>query len=169
MKRELQLLIQISQNEYISQRQLAKVLDLSLGTVNSLISQMIEQGFITTYQSSAKQVKYSLTEKGCIEKSKGQYDLIKKSFQTIIEVKSVIFKKIEEQIHNGIEAFYLFGEKNELYKLCKICLLELKKEYNIFYMDLNSISNIKQNPKICILYWNLEYKIENDLNAVLIL
>ena len=65
---ELKLMSEISENENITQRELSKKLNLSLGSVNILIKKMIKEGLIKMNQVSTRQVFYMLTPAGIMEK-----------------------------------------------------------------------------------------------------
>jgi len=60
MNREFMLLQSIDENNSISQRQLAKQLEVSLGTVNAMISQLLKDGYVIAEHTQAKQSKYFL-------------------------------------------------------------------------------------------------------------
>lgn len=68
MDKIYQLLKCLKENQDLSQRQLAKLTDYSLGMVNSLLKNMEEEGFIQRVESASKH-SYLLSEKGheCLE------------------------------------------------------------------------------------------------------
>ncbi|PKM50690.1 MAG: hypothetical protein CVV02_10420 [Firmicutes bacterium HGW-Firmicutes-7] len=169
MKKELQLLIHINENEQISQRQLAKALGLSLGTINGLIASMNEMGYIVIEQSQTKQTKYLLTPLGHRKKAKWQYELINNSYHIIRKTRIEIKKTIENQLHKGINTFYLYGEEDAVAKLAKMSLIELKREYSIKYEYILDISLVNENLPSCVLYWDADFIPDQHINAVMIL
>ncbi|MBC7960837.1 MAG: MarR family transcriptional regulator, partial [Vallitaleaceae bacterium] len=102
MDREFLLLMHISEGGAISQRSLAKVLDVSLGTVNGLMQQMLQEGLLTVDTSNPKQIKYTLTEHGIIRKASLYYDWIVQSYHTISKTKFHIKGIVEKQISKGV-------------------------------------------------------------------
>lgn len=166
MDRAFQLLTHISENERISQRQLAKILNVSLGTVNGLIQQMLQRGCITLDSSNPKQVKYFLTPEGYKEKALMNHEVIVKSYHMISKAKSHIRNIILRQVSQGINSFFLFGEEDEVYKLTKMCLFELKRDYPIQFNHLADISQVQSKEAYCVLYWNFDQSFENGTNSV---
>lgn len=169
MNKELQLLTNINENEQISQRQLAKAMDLSLGTINGLISNMIQLGYIIIEQSQSKRTKYFLTTLGQHEKAKRQYQLIVDSYHIISKTRNSIIRVIENQLQKGINSFYIYGEEDEISKLAKMSLIELKREHAIKYEHTTDLSNVKSTSSSCILYWNTNFMPDKAINAVMIL
>lgn len=169
MDRDFLLLTHISQNENVSQRQLAKLLDVSLGTVNGIIQQMLQNGCLTLDTSNHKQVKYFLTPEGYKIKALKNYDWIVKSYHTISQTKLHIRNHIEKQIAQGIDLFYLFGVKDEIYRLIKMCLIELKREHQIDFRHITNLDTLDQVGAFCVLYWNNEFPVENHMNCIHIL
>lgn len=169
MKKELQLLVNISENENLSQRQLAKAMNLSLGTINGLISSMHQMGYIVIEQVQTNRTKYFLSELGHHQKAKWQYQLIVDSYHIISKTKNAIRKVIEDQILKDIHMFYLYGEEDEIFKLTKMSLIELKREHSIKYEHLLDISLIDNTLPSCILYWDTNYIPQKDINTIMIL
>lgn len=169
MDREYHLLMQINENNQISQRQMAKVLNVSLGTINGLIQQMLLKGCITLDSSNPKQVKYFLTSDGHKEKAKKNYESIVTSYHTISKTKSQIRNILEKQVAQGTDSFFLYGEEDEVYKVAKMCLMELKREHPIHFHHLIDLTVLNPVHAYCVLYWNHDFAIREDMNSVNIL
>lgn len=169
MDRELELLLLISENEQISQRQLAKSLDISLGTVNGLISQMIKSNLLKVEQAHPKQSRYFLTDLGFKEKAKKQYMQICNSYNTIAKAKAHIKNIVESKVKQNIKVFYILGEEDEVYKLVKMALIELKRDYTLEYMHISDISFIDNIEDGCILYWDCNILDEAPRHSVMII
>ncbi len=169
MDRELLLLTQINENECISQRQLARVLEVSLGTVNGLIAQMQQKGCMVVDGSNPKQVKYYLTPQGHKAKALKHYEAIVQSYHTISKTKSQIRNIIESQVSQGSDAFFLYGEEDEVYKLVKMCLMELKREYALHFYTLTDLTALTSVQAYCVLYWDLTITLDEQMNAVNVL
>lgn len=169
MDRELEFLVHISENEHISQRQLAKAMNISLGTVNGLIAQMIKVGYITVEHTQAKQSKYYLTELGYKEKARMQYLHICDCYKTVTKAKAHIKKQIENKLNEGVNVFYLLGEEDEILKLAKMGLIELKREYDLEYYHIPDITKLDSNEDGCILYWDDRLYNECQIEGIMII
>lgn len=169
MNRELEFLIHIDENEHISQRQLAKAMNISLGTVNGLIAQMIKIGYIRVEHTQAKQSKYYLTELGVKQKARMEYLHICDCYRTITKAKAHIKKVIENKLNEGANVFYLLGEEDEIFKLTKMALIELKREYDLEYHHITDINNLNPKGNRCILYWDDKLSDKYQVEGTLIL
>src|SRR6056297_3185710 len=96
---EYKLMSEISENENITQRELSKKLNLSLGSVNILIKKMIKEGLIKMDQVSQRQVFYMLTPVGMMEKAKKTSKYIRIHYKAINETKKKIKRTLEEINH----------------------------------------------------------------------
>lgn len=63
MSKRIDILKSINENNYLSQRNLAKNLHISLGKVNSILKELIEEG-ILVYEKNNNKFRYKFTEKG---------------------------------------------------------------------------------------------------------
>lgn len=169
MDRELAVLINISENKNISQRQLAKNLDVSLGTVNSLIQQMQQNKWIIVDTSNPKCIEYSITNIGAQVKAEKNYDWIITCYHTIRKTKQNIKRIILRQIANETFNFYLYGKENEIYKIVKMCLIEIRRKHNIRFQKLHDIKQIDSGEQFCILFWEVNEEIDKGLNSIYIL
>jgi DNA-binding MarR family transcriptional regulator len=156
MEKELQILTEISENERVSQRQLAKITGLSLGTVNAIIQKMVKNGLIKIAQLNSKTVRYILTPQGMKEKAKKTYDYVVASYNMISKIKMNTRKIINEYVKQGIDMFYIYGEDDEVYRIVKMSLIEAKREHNINYEKIEDIEGVSKNKKFVILAWNLD-------------
>lgn len=166
MEKELHILTQISQNESITQRQLAKDMGLSLGTINSLMKRMAEKKFLILQQNS-KSIRYVLTPKGLKEKAMLTYNHTVDSYRVISKLRTNTKNLIEDQIEKGIKKFYLYGEKDEVYKIIKMSIIAAKRMYNIDYVELESMNHITELDSV-VLTWNISNEFSYKSNDVVL-
>ena len=74
--RSLRILDELSGNDALTQRDLAKRLGIALGLVNSYIRNLAKKGYITIKAIPPKRYAYYLTPKGFTEKTRLTYDLL---------------------------------------------------------------------------------------------
>ncbi len=168
MSNELEILKNVEEKNTITQRELAKRTGLSLGSVNVLLKRLIHKGFVKIEHINAKTLKYILTPKGLMEKSRLTYKYIVISYNYI----SGIEQKIENivEIENKSKELILFGEKDELYEIIASKLKIMDKSFRF----INDIDKLKQynNDEYVILTWNPDYierEKEEGINAINIL
>lgn len=148
--REYSLLAEISENEELSQRELAKKLGLSLGSVNVLMGKMIKEGLIKMEQVSQKQILYMLTPAGIKEKTKKTILYIKGHYRAIYTTKETLKNIVEEFLRKYSFVYILFGEE-EMDHILKVAISEIdshkKSNLNIIKSPTLGV-NIKTNNSV---------------------
>ncbi len=151
MEKELEILQQIQDNEYVTQRDLAQITGVSLGTINILLKKMIKTGLIKIEKLNPQKIKYILTPEGMAEKTAKTYQYIVKSYNNISKIQKTIISIIENQKENGIKAIYFFGEDDEVYKIIQ---LVLQSSIKIKHKRVNDIKFINKSKSNIVLVWN---------------
>jgi DNA-binding MarR family transcriptional regulator len=77
----LRILEEIEQDSSLSQRALARKLNISLGLVNSFIKRLAHKGYFKITTIPRNRVSYILTPKGFAEKTRLSYEFIQYSFR----------------------------------------------------------------------------------------
>lgn len=141
MNKELSLLNQISQNNELSQRELAKQIDVSLGTVNNMIQTFEKDNIISVRKLSPRKVYYSLTAKGRAYQNELYVEHISSCFDTIAFVRKTFKQNINQLVDEGKSVFYIQGQTDELVRLAKMCFFELSRKHSIKYSLLDDLEN----------------------------
>lgn len=151
---ELKLMSEISENENITQRELSKRLNLSLGSVNLLIKKMIKEGLIKMNQVSKRQVFYILTPTGIMEKAKKTSKYIKIHYNAINETKKSIKRTLEE-ISKEYDTIYILKSENEINQVLDAAVDEYLGKgmnFDIRIVDINQKTNINDKKSSVLLY-----------------
>jgi DNA-binding MarR family transcriptional regulator len=151
---ELKLMSEISENENITQRELSKRLNLSLGSVNLLIKKMIKEGLIKMNQVSKRQVFYILTPTGMMEKAKKTSKYIKIHYNAINETKKSIKRTLEE-ISKEYDTIYILKSENEINQVLDAAVDEYLGKgmnFDIRIVDINQKTNINDKKSSVLLY-----------------
>ena len=114
--RILKLLEAVDSKEPPTQRELARDLNISLGLVNAFVKRLAKKGYFKITHIPKNRVKYLLTPKGALEKSRLTYRYIRYSvgfYREIREMLIALFSRLEEQ-GVGRVALYGCGEVAEL-------------------------------------------------------
>jgi len=107
--RTLKLLEALDSREPPTQRELARDLNISLGLVNAFMKRLAKKGYFKITHIPKNRVKYLLTPKGALEKSRLTYRYIRYSigfYREIREMLVTLFGKLEEE---GVKKIALYG------------------------------------------------------------
>jgi len=121
--RTLKLLEEIDKDYTQSQRDLSNKLDISLGLVNSFVKRLANKGYFKITTLPKNRVKYILTPKGAMEKTRLTYQYLQYSFELYRGARRNL------QIHfNGLEALgvkrVVFYGVSEIAEIAYISLQE---------------------------------------------
>jgi|SRR6056297_173921 len=141
-------------NEDLSQREIARLSDFSLGKVNLLIKEYVKKGMIEVKKLNAKKMKYILTPKGMTYLTRKTLNYLKRSYNEIsllnYKISNLIMLKNDEN-----KEFFIYGKKDEIYNI----VVKVLREIDLSYTTIHNIdkANFDPNQQFIILYWNPEY------------
>lgn len=156
MGKELEILQQIHSNEYVTQRDLANTVGISIGAVNLLIKKMLTTGLIKMEKLNARTMRYILTPEGMAEKTAKTYQYIVRSYNNILQMQRAVISILEEQSVNDIKKIYLFGEDDEVYKVIQMVFNDKTICQNINYKKIDTLEDITIYKNSLILVWDTE-------------
>lgn len=107
--RTLKLLEAVDSREPPTQRELARDLNISLGLVNAFVKRLAKKGYFKITHIPKNRVKYLLTPKGALEKSRLTYRYIRYSvgfYREIREMLVNLFSRLEKE---GVKKIALYG------------------------------------------------------------
>jgi len=123
--RTLKILEELDTDTSPSQRYLSEKLNISLGLVNSFLKRLAQKGYFKITTIPRNRVKYILTPKGALEKSRLTYDYIQYSFNYYRDARSNIKHTLKELEKNGINDIVFYGT-GDLAEIAYISLKETK-------------------------------------------
>jgi len=107
--RTLKILEEIEKSARLSQRYLAKRLNISLGLVNSFLKRLAEKELFTVSTVPKNRIKYILTPKGVTEKSRLTYAYIQFSLHAYIDARHKIKRTLQKLEASGIHDIVFYG------------------------------------------------------------
>ena len=107
--RTLKILEELDTNTTPSQRYLSKKLNISLGLVNSFLKRLAQKGFFKITTIPRNRVKYILTPKGALEKSRLTYNYIQYSFKYYRDARYKLKQTFKELEEGGISNIVFYG------------------------------------------------------------
>ncbi len=105
----LQILEEIAVNQDVSQRTLARKLDVSLGMVNSFVKHLTAKGYFRAKALPKERVRYILTPEGAAEKTRLAYDYIRYSFDLYKKSFGIIQETLKELAGAGVRTVAVYG------------------------------------------------------------
>ena len=107
--RTLKLLEAVDSREPPTQRELARDLNISLGLVNAFIKRLAKKGYFKITHIPKNRVKYLLTPKGALEKSRLTYRYIRYSVGFYREIREMLVTLLDRLENEGVRRITLYG------------------------------------------------------------
>jgi len=135
-EREFELINYIGLDMPLTQRDLSRQLNLSLGAVNMLIKKLITKGYIKIVNLNKNKVQYLLTPQGFSEKMRKSINYTLKTINSIGLIKNRVKDVVNEQYALGEREFYTLGNA-DLTNIVEFAFQEL----NLFNTTLKRLEN----------------------------
>ena len=112
----LRLMGEIDRTGLVSQRELSRRLNISLGLVNTFIKRLVNKGYFKVTTMPKNRVKYFLTPAGLARKSRLTVEYLRYSVDSYKEIKNLLLNKYGEMEKMAVRSilFYGAGEVAEL-------------------------------------------------------
>jgi predicted transcriptional regulator len=122
---ELKILELISQGrEDISQRDISRIIGMSLGMTNSILKRFAEKGLITIKKVNNRNIHYALTAHGIDEIGNRSWGYFKRTIKNVVVYRDAINSIVKKAIDAGSRQIILMGKsdlafivEHECYKL----------------------------------------------------
>jgi len=96
----------------ISQRDLARAINLSLGMTNALVKRLSQKGLIMMQKVSARSMSYVLTPEGLNELARRTYRYLKGTMRKGVDYKEAIVSIAEDAAKRGVVRLALLGRSD---------------------------------------------------------
>jgi DNA-binding MarR family transcriptional regulator len=121
--RTLKILEKVGDEYGPSQRDLARHLNISLGLVNSFIKRLAHKGYVKATTIPHKRIRYIITPKGLVEKSRLTYRYIQFSYQYYRQARQKLQKLFAVLETAGVRRVVFYGATD----LAEIAFLSLQE------------------------------------------
>jgi len=125
--RTLKILEEIEGNQAPSQRYLSDQLNISLGLVNSFLKRLAQKGYFKARTIPRNRVKYILTSKGAMEKSRLTYAYVQHSFRFYRNARKKLRATLTRLDQKGVQDIVFYGA-GELAEIAYLSLQETNIE-----------------------------------------
>jgi DNA-binding Lrp family transcriptional regulator len=149
--RTLKLLEEIDKDYTQSQRDLSDKLNISLGLVNSFVKRLANKGYFKITTIPKNRVKYILTPKGAVEKTRLTYQYLQYSFELYRGAGRNLQKHFNGLASEGVKRVVFYGA-SEIAEIAYIFLQETSIKM-VAIVDENKVGkvflgNIIKDPRV---------------------
>ncbi len=121
--RTLKILEKIGDEQGPSQRDLARELNISLGLVNSFIKRLAHKGYVKASTIPSKRIRYIITPKGLVEKSRLTYRYIQFSYKYYRQARQKLKALFAALERSGVRRVVFYGATD----MAEIAFLSLQE------------------------------------------
>lgn len=122
-QRDLQLLNEVEKNETVTQRALAEHLGVALGLANLYLKRLARKGYIKIRTIPRNRIKYLLTPRGIVQKSRLTYQYMQYSLSYYQKIRGILRGVLLQLSNSGFKQVVVCGT-GELAELAYLSLLE---------------------------------------------
>ena len=105
----LRLMGEIDRTGDLSQRELSRRLNISLGLVNTFVKRMVNTGYFKATTMPRNRVRYLLTPAGLAKKSRLTIEYLRYSIDSYKEIKRFLLNKYGEMEQNSVKSILFYG------------------------------------------------------------
>ena len=107
---ELEVLQSIyAQSEHVRQRDLAKVVGLSLGMTNAIVKRLVQKGWLSVRKFNSRNIRYAVSPSGIEQIMRRSYRYFKRTIRNIVEYRDAVDRFIRSVKAEGYTGIMLFG------------------------------------------------------------
>ena len=128
--RELKVLEHVSDNANLTQRRLAKELEVALGLVNLLVRRVVKKGYVKLVNVQKNRIRYLITPQGIAEKTRLTYQFLEYSLNLHRRVRQLLKENLARVAAVGGRNVALIGTG----EVAELAYLTLKE------MDMNLVA-----------------------------
>lgn len=96
----------------VSQRDLARAIEMSIGMTNTLLRRLTEKGFVWVHKINARNMSYALTSEGLAELTRRTNRYLKRTMKHVVRYKELILRITTEAKARGFTRIGLLGSSD---------------------------------------------------------
>jgi len=113
LEHELEILENIYHNKQkVHQRDLAKIVGLSLGMTNAILKRLVKKGWLKIQKVNNRNIQYIVSPKGIDEISRRSYRYFKRTIKNVVYYKEAISTLIKQVKQRGYKGLVLIGRSD---------------------------------------------------------
>ena len=123
-QRDLKILTEIEERQYVTQRGLSQSLGIALGLTNLYLKRLAHKGYIKLTTIPPNRIKYLLTPKGLAQKTRLTYEYMSYSLDLYRQTRQALREALQPLMEQGLKRIALYGS-GEAAELAYLTLREL--------------------------------------------
>ena len=105
----------------VRQRDLARVVGISLGMTNVILRKLAQKGWVVIRRINSRNIQYAVTPSGLDQISKRSFLFLKRTVRNVVYYKEVLDQLIEGLKEHGYRAIELVGKSDFDFVLAYLC------------------------------------------------
>jgi len=120
-EKELEILEHLRQNNGLHQRDLSRIVGLSLGMTNAILKRLAKKGFLMVRKVNNRNITYIVSPAGVEEISRRSYNYFKRTIKNIVYYKEYLQQTLQHLQERGIKRVVLEGESDVDFIIEHVC------------------------------------------------
>lgn len=120
-EKELEILAHLHQDTNLHQRDLSRIVGLSLGMTNAILKRLATKGYLMVRKVNNRNIKYVVSPAGVEEISRRGYHYFKRTIKNIVNYKENLQGLLQEVKGRGVERIVLEGESDVDFIIEHLC------------------------------------------------
>lgn len=108
-RRELEILTTIAEGGLVSQRSLARRVGIAVGLANLYVKRLTRKGYIKVTTIAPHRIKYLVTPRGLVEKTRLTYEFMRHSLRLYREARRTFGETLRPLVEGGTRRVVLYG------------------------------------------------------------
>ncbi len=105
----------------VRQRDLARVVGISLGMTNVILRKLAQKGWVVIRRINSRNIQYAVTPSGIDQISKRSFLFLKRTVRNVVYYKDVLDQLIEDLKAHGFRSIMLVGKSDFDFVLAYLC------------------------------------------------
>ena len=120
---ELDILEKISSSSSgVHQRDLARIIGLSLGMTNAILKRLAQKGWLKVKKANNRNIQYIVSPQGMQEITRRSYSFFRRTIKNVVYYKEIIESLVREAGARGYEGILLVGKSDLDFIVENLCL-----------------------------------------------
>lgn len=120
-EKELEILEHLHHNTSLHQRDLSRIVGLSLGMTNAILKRLAKKGFLMVRKVNNRNIKYIVSPAGVEEISRRSFTYFKRTIKNIVDYKDQLEQSLRKIQAEGVRRVVLEGESDVDFIIEHLC------------------------------------------------
>ena len=157
-EKEIEILERISRSKStIRQRDLARIIGLSLGMTNSILKRLTSKGLLKIKKVNNRNIQYVVSPAGMEAIALRSYRYFKRTLKNVVSYKEAMDELVQEIMQKGYRRLILVGKSDLDFIVEHFC-----DKYRIEYRNVRSVPGDPSNQDGDFLLYAEKHSIENQ-------